>query len=211
MSFPASTSPGWEAGSCLSPLGRSPLHRGLTLPGSWGSPAAEAVSPSCCPRLPPIPWEPQGGPGGSQLTGPERGPPRLSHGWMPTGTEFNVCSTTKPYQQPLPVFAQALRPLGSQARLPPGQGMQCWLSVYWQRAARPEHILTPQPVSSNGGQRRHGGAPTASGTDQVSGLGGVWFPASRSSGRSWLCLPICMTQEADRKIEGLVSSFLGEL
>lgn len=37
---------------------------------------------------------------------------------MPTGTEFNVCSTTKPYQQPLAVFAQTLWPLGSQARPP---------------------------------------------------------------------------------------------
>uniref|UniRef100_A0A803WA14 Uncharacterized protein n=1 Tax=Ficedula albicollis TaxID=59894 RepID=A0A803WA14_FICAL len=58
----------------------------------------------------------------------------------------------------------------------------------------------------HGEQRGHRGAPAAPGPEQLSGLRGVWLPASRPSGRSWLCLPTFVPQQENRGADRAASS-----
>lgn len=181
-----------------------------------GTPGCRASVPALPPAksIPGFPWEPgaslqlRGDVPGREPTAPTRGegaslsPPRR---WVLTGTESNICSTTTPYRQPLPVFARTLRPLGGRTPAPPGTryaptaGAPGAGSAHsGSGAAEAEHVPTLRPAPGDGDRRGHGGDPAASGADQVPALRGVWLPSSPSSGRRRLCHRVCVLQEAEK-------------
>lgn len=108
-----------------------------------GSEPAHGTLDHWCSR----PWEPgaslllRGDSGKSRITGASPSRPQRR---MPTGTGINVCSTTVPYRQPLPVFARPLRPLGSQTAAPPGQG------AHGAGSARPGSPSASDPAAAPG-------------------------------------------------------------
>lgn len=50
MSFPASTSPGWEVGSCLSPLGQQPTAPRFDIARIMGIPSRRSSVPELLPQ-----------------------------------------------------------------------------------------------------------------------------------------------------------------